>query len=374
MRSGAQLVARALEVEGVRLVFGNPTPNDIALFDILAESGQVRPVVVSQETHAVRMAIGAWQTGRIPACITVSGDAGITAAIPGLAEASSSGIPLLALAIGASDAGIGRLGPFCSASQCPKTGTAVCDTIRHAADQARQVAGPIAIGLPTSLLDTNWSSHEIETSGAHPAPSAPKTETRSDQRPAAREALLSRLATRLGPTARFIADPAIGARTQEQLGLGADQYLTPAGAMRTGSAIPVAIGAKLAQPALPIIALADEDGFLASGTELLTAVTTGAAVIVVIMRTRRHDDTLPRFDAGSLADAIGVEWIRLDRDGAVGDALDYLAFVTGQGRPMVLETVIDEPASAAPGLSIASSAFGSRLSRLFGQLRRRLRP
>lgn len=373
MRSGAQLVARALEVEGIRLVFGNPTPNDIALFDILAESGQVRPVVVSQETHAARMAIGAWQAGRIPACITVPGDTGIAAAIPGLAEASSSGTPLLALAIGASDAGIGRLGPFCSASQCLDTGTAVCDTIRRATDQARQGAGPIAIGLPTSLLDTNWSSDEIEASGAHPGPSAPKTETRSDQRPAARDALLSRLATRLGPTARFIADPAIGARAQEQLGLGADQYLAPTGAMRTGSAIPVAIGAKLAQPALPIIALADEDGFLASGTELLTAVTTGAAVIVVIVRTRRHDDALPRFDAGSLADAIGVEWIRLDRDGAVGDALDYLAFVTGQGRPMVLETVIDEPASAAPGSSIASATFGSRLSRLFGQLRRRLR-
>ncbi len=370
---------RALEIEGIRLAFGNPTPNDIALFDSLAGSDRIRPVLVAQEAHAARMAIGAWHAGRTLSCITLPGDAGITSAIPGLAEAGTSGVPMVALAIGATDDAMARLAPFCRGSQCPDTGTSLYHAIRNAAQAARQTGGPVALGLSTTLLEKINPDSDVESAGPAPAPVIPPAAVAPAGSAAPRrtgpESLLDRLAARLGPAARFVADGSGGARLQPQLALAADQWLGHPGTGRAGSAIPIAIGAKLARPDLPIVALADEDGFLASGTELLTALTAGAAVIVVVMRTRqRHgSDGLPRYDAGSLADAVGVEWIRLDRDGAVGDALDYLAFVTGQGRPMVLEMVDDAPAPDSPGSEAAPVSFRERIARLLGSIGRRIR-
>ncbi|MHB1329221.1 MAG: thiamine pyrophosphate-dependent enzyme, partial [Gemmatimonadales bacterium] len=218
------------------------------------------------------------------------------------------------------------------------------DAVRSAAETARQTTSPVVLGVPTALLTKLSPDRDFDSGSTRSAPAAtPAALLRKDQRRGGRESLLNRLATRLGPGARFISDGNSGTRLGSEPSLTADQWLGRSGAWRSGSAIPIAIGAKLARPDLPIVALTDQDGFLASGTELLTALTVGAAVITVVLRTvaRNGSDTLPRYDAGSLADAVGVEWVRLDRDGAMGDALDYLTFVTGQGRPMVLE-IVDE--------------------------------
>ena len=95
-----------------------------------------------------------------------------------------------------------------------------------------------------------------------------------------------------------------------------------------GYAVPAAIGAKLARPdGPPAIGLM-------TGLELLTAANQGAAVAVFVLRdrelaqiaqfqrkafNRKAASVLPDYDVASLAEAVGIEWRRLDADSHVAD-------------------------------------------------------
>ncbi len=63
-----------------------------------------------------------------------------------------------------------------------------------------------------------------------------------------------------------------------------------------GFALPAAIGAKLARPAVPVVALCGDGGFLFSGHELATAVHERVSVIAVVFNDNclRHDQGRPR--------------------------------------------------------------------------------
>jgi acetolactate synthase-1/2/3 large subunit len=97
---GARAVVRALEDEGARFTFGIPGTHNIELYDALAASERVTPVLVTDEQAASFMADGlARSSGGVGVLNLVPG-AGMTHALSGIAEAYMDGVPLVVLACG----------------------------------------------------------------------------------------------------------------------------------------------------------------------------------------------------------------------------------------------------------------------------------
>ena len=59
--SGGEIVVRALQDEGIRFTFGIPGTHNIELYDALADSASIRPVLVTDEQSAGFMADGLWR-------------------------------------------------------------------------------------------------------------------------------------------------------------------------------------------------------------------------------------------------------------------------------------------------------------------------
>ena len=170
--------------------------------------------------------------------------------------------------------------------------------------------------------------------------------------------LLSALQARFGRDTIFTSDSGNGTfLAMEMLQLeGPGRFLAPVDYSCMGYAVPAALGAKLARPDRPVVALAGDGAFLMTGLELLTAAHEGAALLVVVLRdrelaqiaqfqnvamNRKTASVLPDFDVGPLCAALDVECIRLDRDDQIGAVLARAAEVTGEGRPFVVDTAID---------------------------------
>ncbi len=95
--TGAELLCRALEREGVTHVFGLPGTQNVALFEAL-RSASLRTVVPTHEMGAAFMAAGySRASGRVGVLTTIPGP-GFTYALTGLAEARLDSTPILYLA------------------------------------------------------------------------------------------------------------------------------------------------------------------------------------------------------------------------------------------------------------------------------------
>lgn len=138
------------------------------------------------------------------------------------------------------------------------------------------------------------------------------------------------------------------------------QLLAPVDYSCMGYAVPAAIGAKLARPDVPVIALPGDGALLMTGLELLTAASQGVAVAVFVLRdrelaqiaqfqrtafNRKASSILPEYDVASLAEAVGIEWLRLGRDAEIDEVVEYARRVTTEGRPIVVDVAIDYTAA-----------------------------
>lgn len=121
-----------------------------------------------------------------------------------------------------------------------------------------------------------------------------------------------------------------------------------------GYGLPAAIGAKLARPAVPVVALAGDGGFLMTMTELETAVRCDAPVAALVFDNRLYgtirmhqereypgrpvgtDLTTP--DLARVAEAFGAAGFRVSSDGEVEDALRA---ALAAGRPAVVHILTD---------------------------------
>lgn len=97
--TGAELVVRALEDEGIGFAFGIPGTHNLELYDALAGSA-VRPILVTDEQSAGFMADGLWRASGAMGCLNLVPGAGLTHALSGIAEAFMDGVPMLVLACG----------------------------------------------------------------------------------------------------------------------------------------------------------------------------------------------------------------------------------------------------------------------------------
>jgi acetolactate synthase I/II/III large subunit len=100
MMTGSDMVVRALEDEGIAFAFGIPGTHNIELYDSLARSTKVRPILVTDEQSASFMADGVARSSGQLAVVNVVPGAGLTHALSGIAEAYLDGIPMVVLACG----------------------------------------------------------------------------------------------------------------------------------------------------------------------------------------------------------------------------------------------------------------------------------
>lgn len=172
-------------------------------------------------------------------------------------------------------------------------------------------------------------------------------------------ALLHRLQTVFGDRAAFVADSGNGMfEAMECLRLDHPRsFLAPVDFSCMGYAIPAAIGAALAAPDRPVIALEGDGAFLMTGLELLTARHFGVPVVVVVLRDRklaqiaqfqqkafvhRTSSDISDFDLGALCRAIGLEHLLLGRGSDVVRILEMAKEVHGNRRPVVIEAIMDD--------------------------------
>ncbi|MGH7544951.1 MAG: thiamine pyrophosphate-binding protein, partial [Gemmatimonadota bacterium] len=170
--------------------------------------------------------------------------------------------------------------------------------------------------------------------------------------------LLRSLQERFGPETVFTTDSGNGTfLAMECLRLDAPgRFLAPVDYSCMGYSVPAAIGAKLARPDAPVVALAGDGAFLMTGLELLTAAAEGIAVAVFVLRDRElaqiaqfqgvalHRKTaseLPDYDLAALSRGLGVECLPLESDHGMSSVLDRVAAITGEGRPVVVDVAID---------------------------------
>ena len=98
--SGALLVVKALEDEGVAFTFGIPGTHNIELYDALAVSEKITAVLVTDEQAASFMADGVSRSSGQVGVVNLVPGAGLTHALSGVAEAFLDGIPLVVLSCG----------------------------------------------------------------------------------------------------------------------------------------------------------------------------------------------------------------------------------------------------------------------------------
>ena len=161
-KTGAVLVTWALEDEGIRLAFGIPGTHNIELYDALAESETVRPVLVTDEQSASFMADAAWRASGTMACVNVVPGAGLTHALSGIAEAYMDAVPMLVLGCGIRrDTGMGWqlhdidqqaiAAPVTKGTFRPERGEGIYDVVRQACRLARQGRpGPVFVEIPAN--------------------------------------------------------------------------------------------------------------------------------------------------------------------------------------------------------------------------------
>lgn len=93
---GAQLLAKALQAEGVDTLFGYPGGANLEIFDVLREY-DIRCIRTEHEQGAVHAAQGyARVTGKVGVCLATSGP-GATNLVTGIADANSDSTPIVAI-------------------------------------------------------------------------------------------------------------------------------------------------------------------------------------------------------------------------------------------------------------------------------------
>jgi len=99
-KTAAWLVRQALEQIGIRHTFGIPGVHNIELYDELAESESIQPLLVTHEVGAAFMADAVSRASDTVGVLVVVPAAGLTHAMSGVGEAFLDGIPMLVISGG----------------------------------------------------------------------------------------------------------------------------------------------------------------------------------------------------------------------------------------------------------------------------------
>ena len=95
--AGAEILLKALEDEGVEVIFGYPGGAVLPIYDALFKNNKIRHILVRHEQAAVHAAEGyARSTGEVGVVLVTSGP-GATNAVTGLTDALMDSVPVVCL-------------------------------------------------------------------------------------------------------------------------------------------------------------------------------------------------------------------------------------------------------------------------------------
>ena len=98
LMSGAEIILKALEDQGVDVIFGYPGGAVLPIYDALYSQKKLRHILVRHEQGAAHAAEGyARSTGKVGVILVTSGP-GATNAVTGLTDALMDSIPVVCLA------------------------------------------------------------------------------------------------------------------------------------------------------------------------------------------------------------------------------------------------------------------------------------
>ncbi len=161
-----------------------------------------------------------------------------------------------------------------------------------------------------------------------------------------------------GPDAIYVVDSGNGAfLAVEHLRVsGPGRFIGPIDFSCMGYAVPAAIGAKLANPTRPVIAIEGDGALLMNGLELLTASRRHIAPIVCVLRDgklgliaqlqdssleREVCSALPGYDLESLARTTACEYVAIGDDSKLTGGLVRAIEMSRAGRPVLVGIDID---------------------------------
>lgn len=181
-RTGAEIVRETLESLGVRFTFGIPGVHNTEIYDQLAASDQVTPVLVAHEGGGAFMADAVSRIGPGVGALVVVPAAGLTHAASGIAEAFLDGIPMLVLS-GGIRRDTGRrfqlhdvdqhamLRPITKGTWLPRTHAEIRPAIEAAYDLAVSgEPGPTYVEIPVDLQLFRGEVDEVVAPRGRPNP------------------------------------------------------------------------------------------------------------------------------------------------------------------------------------------------------------
>ena len=163
--SGADAVLKALEQEGVEVIFGIPGGASMPIYDPLVDRSPIRHVLCRHEQGAGHAAEGySWATGRVGVCMATSGP-GATNLVTPLADAKMDSVPIVAITgqvptpVVGNDAFqeadiTGITMPITKHNFLVKDPAEIVETVReafHIAATGRP--GPVVVDLPKDVLN-----------------------------------------------------------------------------------------------------------------------------------------------------------------------------------------------------------------------------
>jgi len=164
---GADAVLKALEQEGVEVIFGIPGGASMPIYDPLVDRSPIRHVLCRHEQGAGHAAEGyAWATGKVGVCMATSGP-GATNLVTPLADAKMDSVPIVAITgqvptpVVGNDAFqeadiTGITMPVTKHNFLVKDAGDIVETIREAFHIARSGRpGPVLVDLPKDVLNAD---------------------------------------------------------------------------------------------------------------------------------------------------------------------------------------------------------------------------
>ncbi|MCB1388756.1 MAG: acetolactate synthase catalytic subunit [Rhodobacteraceae bacterium] len=188
----------------------------------------------------------------------------------------------------------------------------------------------------------------------------------SNESPLRPERVMAEIQRLLTPETIVVADASYSSMWvvgQLRNGTAGARFLTPRGLAGLGWGMPMGLGAAMARPGAPVIALVGDGGFAHNWAELETAVRCGIPLVTIVLNNGvlgfQKDAETVKFgqyttachfhdvDHAAIARAVGMEAVRID---SVGDIAPALGAALASGQPRLIE-VITSPA-AHPSLSL----------------------
>lgn len=137
---------------------------------------------------------------------------------------------------------------------------------------------------------------------------------------------------------------------------GPRRFLAPVDYSCMGYAIPAALGAKLARPEAPVVALVGDGAFMMTGLEMATAAAEGLGVVALVLRdrelaqiaqfqatamNRKAASEVRPYDLEKLAAGVGADFLSMPDDDAVEGVLVEADRRTREGRPVLVDVAVD---------------------------------